>query len=653
MFKIYFKEKSYDKSLRRTVSDLMGAIEGKPYLDFIFDRDSFESKDVPIEEYYNDLVDFLRDEGYGLSSILNDHSLENPDMFDYTYTLDSLDENLSESISPAEAQKVRDKSDAHAVLYGYKFYDKEFPLKPEEHDEESLRKRIEEIIDSHQGEGKRNGKRAYEKDFIFYVLYPRHKNMNEGCMEESKKEDFIEKLERAIHDYYVNDREYDEEEYKDSIKDYLNIQVKPYTNREGGWGTYVLVGAELSYSGFERLIENCLDPFVQQYDEDAYFEMEDPGLASAIIWKKNLVEGKEELSEGRMSDIDILIQDAGGDIHKAIKDNEDYRDELFKDIDDLNTIERKYAGRGGNFDSLDDLERAVSEKEKKIAEVEKDINYMKSLIKDEDMKIINTNKLIEAVEEIELEPRAHVEVPIAQGAAMKSSEMFKKHFDEVIADKEKEAKDLNNSEKDRVEPKKIERSEGSKKLHLEESLFEAVDSNILESQESSEDFEPFFFKDDEDNFFRDEASYWIDNLKVSDYIDEYDSFRDFVDNEFSRQVLGSQGNPQEMDELYKYFTIKSPKETKIGLRIWKEDTKESLTEADSIRVKTLNFRPTGEEATATYSRVEEVGKLEALQDLIDQMYPDEEQVSADELNRLLSEKSKWVLDMLNIPEVED
>lgn len=87
-----------------------------------------------------------------------------------------------------------------------------------------------------------------------------------------------------------------------------------------------------------------------------------------------------------------------------------------------------------------------------------------------------------------------------------------------------------------------------------------------------ENFEPFFFKGEDGDYFRDEANYYIDTLDVTDYIDTYDSFRDFVDNEFSVKVLGAWGNSQEMEELFRYFVEQSPKQTKIGRRIWNDST---------------------------------------------------------------------------------
>lgn len=82
------------------------------------------------------------------------------------------------------------------------------------------------------------------------------------------------------------------------------------------------------------------------------------------------------------------------------------------------------------------------------------------------------------------------------------------------------------------------------------------------------------------------------------------------------------------------------------------DLDETLTEASDIKVKVYNFRPSTEEGRETYKKISEAGKLGNLQDMLEEMYPDEEEINADEMNKLLSEKADWVLDMLDIHEEE-
>lgn len=207
------------------------------------------------------------------------------------------------------------------------------------------------------------------------------------------------------------------------------------------------------------------------------------------------------------------------------------------------------------------------------------------------MKIINTNKLIEAVEDVALEPKAHIEVPLAQGAAMKSSEMMKKHFEKVLDDKQKEAKGLDNTEKDRTEPKKIERSEGSKKLHLEESLFE--------SYLDDGDLNHLFFK-----IINRSHSYELDtdgDLIVTDYNlgDTVGIHLDMLqDYDLDPNIFFSPEDDEEEDD----------DEDDLDEGVKKEE-KSSLTE---VRVTAPNFRPTSEEATITYNKIREAEKLNQL-----------------------------------------
>ena len=124
-------------------------------------------------------------------------------------------------------------------------------------------------------------------------------------------------------------------------------------------------------------------------------------------------------------------------------------------------------------------------------------------------------------------------------------------------------------------------------IELDPSKAQFTEYDVTPVNESEEEFEPFFFKDEDGDFFRDEAQYYIDSLDdkvVTDKLDEYSSFRDFVDNEFSIKVLGSYGNTQEMDELFKYFTIKSPRVTKLGQRVWNECVSESAEGVKKINL---------------------------------------------------------------------
>lgn len=64
----------------------------------------------------------------------------------------------------------------------------------------------------------------------------------------------------------------------DEIPDYLFVEVKQSDDH-----IRVEVRAELTYRGLTKLT-NELDPIIQSFDKDAYFEPVQPGIAEAYIW---------------------------------------------------------------------------------------------------------------------------------------------------------------------------------------------------------------------------------------------------------------------------------------------------------------------------------------------------------------------------------
>ena len=86
------------------------------------------------------------------------------------------------------------------------------------------------------------------------------------------------------------------------ISKYTVIEIKPLNDTE----TKVEIRAELSYEALNGLIEE-LNPIVQQYDKEAYFDIEEPGIASAIINNtiKKVTESmsKDDIMQCYISDI--------------------------------------------------------------------------------------------------------------------------------------------------------------------------------------------------------------------------------------------------------------------------------------------------------------------------------------------------------------
>lgn len=92
----------------RNLKAMANEIIESDYEDFIFDRESFNSYNVDIFEFYNDLVDELRNRGYGLSSIIIDHSKDKVgeiDLFNYKYTCTPLNEALSKKETEEEEKR--------------------------------------------------------------------------------------------------------------------------------------------------------------------------------------------------------------------------------------------------------------------------------------------------------------------------------------------------------------------------------------------------------------------------------------------------------------------------------------------------------------------------------------------------------------------
>ena len=97
-----------------------------------------------------------------------------------------------------------------------------------------------------------------------------------------------------------------------------------------------------------------------------------------------------------------------------------------------------------------------------------------------------------------------------------------------------------------------------------------IDDTIADSK--IKDFEPFFFKNDD--IWEDEAQYVGNNLKVEKFIDKYDNYKDFVNNEFTAEVLGAFGNTRENAEMLKYFEQEWPQKAKLAKRLFGDSVKD-------------------------------------------------------------------------------
>lgn len=73
----------------------------------------------------------------------------------------------------------------------------------------------------------------------------------------------------------------------DEIPDYLFVEIEQADDH-----IRVEVRAEVSYEGIENLITS-IDPVIQEYDKDAYFEPAEPGIAEAYIWNVSNITSSE------------------------------------------------------------------------------------------------------------------------------------------------------------------------------------------------------------------------------------------------------------------------------------------------------------------------------------------------------------------------
>lgn len=78
----------------------------------------------------------------------------------------------------------------------------------------------------------------------------------------------------------------------DEIPEYLFVEVKQADDH-----IRVEVRAELTYNGLTNLT-NELDPIVQSFDKDSYFEPVEPGIAEAYIWNLSKINSSETVEAG-------------------------------------------------------------------------------------------------------------------------------------------------------------------------------------------------------------------------------------------------------------------------------------------------------------------------------------------------------------------
>ena len=94
------------------------------------------------------------------------------------------------------------------------------------------------------------------------------------------------------------------------VGDYLFVETRPVDFDDGTSGYRVEVRAELGYDDMYDLV-SALDPIIMQYDEYAYFDMDEPGIASGYVRKESDIKdpydvvGAEEITSEDPNDFEL------------------------------------------------------------------------------------------------------------------------------------------------------------------------------------------------------------------------------------------------------------------------------------------------------------------------------------------------------------
>lgn len=94
------------------------------------------------------------------------------------------------------------------------------------------------------------------------------------------------------------------------VGDYLVVETTPVNFDDGTSGYRVEVRAELGYDDMYDLV-SALDPIIMQYDEYAYFDMDEPGIASGYVRKESDIKdpydvvGAEEITSEDPNDFEL------------------------------------------------------------------------------------------------------------------------------------------------------------------------------------------------------------------------------------------------------------------------------------------------------------------------------------------------------------
>lgn len=161
------------------------------------------------------------------------------------------------------------------------------------------------------------------------------------------------------------------------------------------------------------------------------------------------------------------------------------------------------------------------------------------------------------------------------------------------------------------------------------------------------------------------VTYWIKKTDSSPYEDSTDNLEESredakvfrVTYKHSPEVFSSvMIKAEDEDEAKKKLSVKKPGKDIVGVQVMSDDEVKDMTHRgmsliESIVLQQFSDYQPWEGAIDTYERIKSANKLDALDRLIEEMYP--EGIDMTELNDLLWFDSEWVFSMLNIPSEDE
>ena len=92
----------------------------------------------------------------------------------------------------------------------------------------------------------------------------------------------VDELKDAAYQFFLDEGfpEEPEDKWDISISDMMPI----IDTEERSEGYYIELRGEYTYATMDKLL-SALDPVISEYDPDAYFEIDQPGIATAYLYK--------------------------------------------------------------------------------------------------------------------------------------------------------------------------------------------------------------------------------------------------------------------------------------------------------------------------------------------------------------------------------